>query len=176
MSAQYWLPCSCGQKVRVAIAQAGGDVGCACGKRLAVPTLRGIRQLEPAAETPVKTGPTWSRVHGAVFASGLVLISLGIALAAFNGYRYFQLRGYAVDRSAEVVEEYSGQLDKISPTEALDLWRKEILEEGLGEPHSPPWVTAKAHLERYSQRIGIGAGAIAIGLLAVISSLFIGRR
>jgi hypothetical protein len=145
---QYWLPCSCGQKVRVAVAQAGGEVACACGKRLAVPTLRGIRQLEPAAEAPVQAAPSWSRVHGAAFATGLLLVALGIGLIGLNGYRYGQLRGYTVDRSAEVAKEYAGQLDKISPTEALDLWRKEIIEEGLGEPHQPPWILLSLFVAR----------------------------
>lgn len=125
MSAQYLLPCSCGQKVQVAIAQAGGEVSCACGKRLAVPTLRGIRQLESAGDTPLATRSSWTRAHGGFFAGGLVVVCLGLGLAGYNAFRYAQLSGYTVDRSADVVKEFAGQLDNIKPTEALDLWRKE---------------------------------------------------
>jgi hypothetical protein len=138
--------------------------------------MRGIRQLEAAAEAPVRAAPAWSRVHGAAFATGLLLVTLGIALVAFNGYRYVQFSDFAVDRSAEVIEEYAGQLDKISPVEALELWKTEVLEEGLGEPHQPPWVTAKAHLKAHSRQIAVGVGAVVVGLIAVLSSLFIGRK
>ena len=160
----------------MAVAQAGGEVGCACGKRLPVPTLRGIRQLEPAVEAQVNSAPVWTRVHGTVFAMGLVLAVLSIALVALSSYRYAQLSGFAVDRSADVIKEYSSQLDNISPAEALDLWRTEVLEEGLGEPHQPPWVMAKTGLEVYTRRIRIGLGSLAVGVIAVILSLYVGRK
>src|SRR4051812_15575201 len=124
MSQQFLLPCSCGQKVRVANAQAGGQVGCVCGKSLNVPTLRGIRQLEPApVEAQGKAAPTWSRVHGALFACGLLLAGVGLFLVSTYLWRYAQIGAaqLAVDHSAEVTSAMAGQIDKLTPVQALEM-------------------------------------------------------
>jgi hypothetical protein len=176
MTAHYLLPCSCGQKVRIAVAQAGGEVGCVCGKRLPVPTLRGIRQLEVASDVPTKAAPVWTRFHGAIFAGGLVLAVLGLAIMALYGYRYAQISGYTIDYSADVIKEMSAQLDQITPTQALEMWRTEILEEGLGEPHSPPWVAAKARVNEYLWWIKCGGLALALGVIMSTAAMIVGRR
>jgi hypothetical protein len=176
MTAHYLLPCSCGQKVRVAVAQAGGEVGCACGKRLPVPTLRGIRQLEAASDVPTKSAPVWTRFHGAVFSSGLVLAVLGLAIMALYGYRYAQISGYTTDYSADVIKEMSAQLDQITPTQALEMWRTEILEEGLGEPQPPIWVTAKARLNEHVWWIQCGGAMLALGAIMSVAALVVARR
>jgi hypothetical protein len=82
MSAQYLLPCSCGQKVRVEPAQAGGQVACACGANLNVPTLRGLKQLEiaPPDEAAVRrsAGRQWGPVRGAMFSIGLLVVVISL--------------------------------------------------------------------------------------------------
>ena len=55
-SMRYLLPCSCGQSVGVEFRQAGGQVRCACGRVLEVPSLRTIRQLEPEVAPPGRRG------------------------------------------------------------------------------------------------------------------------
>src|SRR5438067_13539894 len=95
----YLLPCSCGQKARVAAAQAGAQVTCVCGKSLSVPTLRGIRQLEIAPpEATAKSAGRWSPIHGALFASGLLIATIGVGFLAFFGLRYIQLGGHPITR------------------------------------------------------------------------------
>jgi hypothetical protein len=178
MSQQYLLPCSCGQKVRVANAQAGEQVTCVCGKSLSVPTLRGLRQLELAPlEAEGKAKPGWSRVHGAIFAGGLLLAGVGIALISYYLFRYAQLGGteLAVDRSADVVSGMSAQIDQLSPVQALEMWTGEILTEGLGEAHKPYWVAAKDKLDEYVWWMKVGGAALAAGALLSVGTLFVGR-
>src|SRR3954466_947072 len=99
MTSHYLLPCTCGQKVRIANAQAGGKVACGCGKSLAVPTLRGLRELELAPpETRSAASPGWSRVHGGFFASGLLIATLGFVVVAYSLFRYTQIVGFSTDR------------------------------------------------------------------------------
>src|SRR5262245_47331466 len=174
MTQQFLLPCSCGQKVRVAIAQAGEQVACVCGQRLAVPTMRGIRQLEPAPETAAKTVPGWSRVHGAIFAAGLVAAVVGVVLMAVNGLRYARASGFGEDRTEETIKAESARIDKLSPIQALAEWT-DTVREGIGPREIPPWVVAKQVLAMYRHRIGVGGAVLAVGLLASICSLFIGR-
>src|SRR5262245_34237171 len=140
MTQQFLLPCSCGQKVRVAIAQAGEQVACVCGNRRAVPTMRGIRQLEPAPpEAATKTIPGWSRVHGAFFALGLVAAAVGVVLMAFYGLRYARAVDFGVDRTEETIKAVSAGIDKLSPTDALKEWT-DTVREGIGPRETPPWV------------------------------------
>jgi hypothetical protein len=177
MPQQFLLPCSCGQKIRIANSQAGGQVNCVCGQTLSVPTLRGIRQLEIApASTPLKAAPGWTRVHGAFFASGLVLATIGVALIVFYLYRYAQIGGLAVDRSDDVIKAMSAQLDTLNPTQALEMWSHEILEEGLGEPQAPFWIAAKTQIAEYFLWIKFGGAAFLTGVAMSLGALFIGRR
>lgn len=158
------------------VAQAGGEVGCKCGKQLAVPTLRGIRQLEPTIELVATTAPRWSRTHGIIFASGMICVCIGLGILAYHGLYYLQLDDYAVDQTGDVVKEYTGQLDKITAPEALDLWRTEILGEGLGERQDPPWVAVQARLREHLRWIQLGAVSLGLGTLMAIGAIAIGRR
>src|SRR5688572_16997649 len=100
MSDQYLLPCSCGQTVRVGRAQAGQGVACACGKQLTVPTLRGLRELEPAAPEGSAPGQAaWGPVRGAVFSSGLVIALLAFLFSAYQLWSYAAASALTTDRS-----------------------------------------------------------------------------
>jgi hypothetical protein len=177
MPKEFLLPCSCGKKVRIALAQAGGKATCVCGKRLDVPTMRGIRVLEVAPPDSPATQPlVWTATHGALFSGGLVLAAVGVVLIAFYLFRYAQIGGYAVDRSGDVIQAMSTQIDGVTPSQALEVWQKEILEEGLGEPQTPYWVTAKERVSEYFWWIKFGAGALVLGVLTAIATLLIGRK
>jgi hypothetical protein len=175
---EYLLPCSCGQKVRVATAQAGGVVGCTCGQSLAVPTLRGLKALEVApSRQPGPAAAGWSATHGALFASGLVGIGLGLAIAAFCLLRYVQITssGYAKDRTADVVTASNQNIDAMTPVQTLEVWQKEMLEEGLGDVHPPIWVVAQERINYYLWWAKFAAGLIAAGAVLGIATLFVGR-
>src|SRR5262249_20441892 len=156
----YLLPCSCGQQIRVGVAQAGAQIVCACGRKLRVPTMRGLRELKVApAVTAGATKPGWSSWHGAAFALGLLSVVAGIALIGYNGGRYSQLRfasatvrqpdgtvvsqriDLTADRSADFAKAAAAEIDRMTPIEALAEWKDDI-EKGLGEREEPFWITA----------------------------------
>jgi len=177
MTQHYWLPCSCGQKMRVVAAQAGGMMTCGCGKSLVVPTLRGLRELELAPlEAPARTRPGWSRIHGALFASGLLLAAAGLAIATYSLWQYTRLArsGLSADRSGDVVKFESANIDKLTPLQMLNAW-SELKDEGLGEKQAPIWVVAKEKIRGYQFWMAVGGGALAAGLLLATTALFVGR-
>ncbi|HMC12148.1 MAG TPA: hypothetical protein VKH44_12695 [Pirellulaceae bacterium] len=177
MSQHYLLPCSCGQKVRVANAEAGGQVTCACGKSLRVPTLRGLRQLEIAPpETTSKAAPGWSPVHGVIFAAGLLVAAVGLGLVAYYGLRYAQIdQRYTHDYTDAFVQAEQTRIDKLTPIEALTEWT-EVLTDGLGERQPPPWIAAKQLVAGYLSWIRTGGIALVAGALLAAATLFVGRR
>jgi hypothetical protein len=175
MTLHYLLPCSCGQKVRVANSQAGGQVACACGKSLSVPTLRGLRELEFApAEIQGPARPGWSPLHGALFSSGLLVATAGLVVLTLYVWRYTQLVGWTTDRSAEVVQGESAQIDTLTALQMLSAW-SELMEEGLGERRTPIWVAAKEKIGEYRVWMAIGGGAFLGGALLSLATLFVGR-
>jgi hypothetical protein len=176
MTQHFLLPCSCGQRVRVAASQAGGRVACVCGKSLDVPTMRGVRQLEPApAESKVAARPAWSPVHGAAFAAGLAMAGIGLVLIAFYLLQYARVVGHTRDFSPEVLAAEAAHIDRLTPLELLSEW-SEVLEHGLGEPSAPPWVTAQKMITGYRAWIIGGATALAAGLVLSVTTLFVGRK
>jgi len=176
MTQHFLLPCSCGQKIRVANSQAGGQVACGCGKSLVVPTLRGLRDLELAPpEVARSSRPGWSPVHGAIFASGLVAAMIGLGMAGYSLLRYTQIAGLSTDRSADVIQFESANIDKLTPLQLLGAW-SELKEEGIGEKQTPIWIAAKAKIREYRSWMVIGGGVLVAGSLISLATLFIGRR
>jgi hypothetical protein len=177
MSQQFLLPCSCGQKTRITTAQAGAQVKCVCGQSLSVPTLRGIRKLEVAPfEAASKRSATWSPIHGALFASGLAIASIGVVVLAFFGLRYVQLgaSGYTRDITDAVVKAERERIDRLAPTEALAEW-KENVNDGLGQREEPPWVRANKIMAGYKSFIRASVAALVAGALLSVVALLLPR-
>jgi hypothetical protein len=175
MTQHYLLPCSCGQKVRVANSQAGGQVACGCGNRLPVPTLRGLRELEIApTDVPKRSRAGWSRLHGAFFATGLLAAAVGFVLITLFLWRYSQLVGLSTDRTDDVVQAESTQIDNFTAVQLLTAW-SELVEQGLGEKQTPIWIAAKETIRGYLMWVSVGAGAIVAGILLSVATLFVGR-
>jgi hypothetical protein len=172
MSQHYLLPCTCGQKTPVSVAQAGGHVMCVCGEKLAVPTLRGLRQLELAPAVAVSPKAGWSRIQGAVFASGLTVAAIGIVLLAMSGLQYGQIVGFGMtqDRTQDVLRTQQADIEQLSPTQALAEWHK-VVGEGLGEQEEPPWSKFKRLAASHVIRIKVGAVAVIGGILVSLVTL-----
>ncbi len=73
---EYLLPCTCGKLVPVEVGQAGGQVECACGARLDVPTLRQLRHLQRAPVVNVQQAAAWGPRQGIVAASLIAALAL----------------------------------------------------------------------------------------------------
>jgi len=175
---QYLLPCPCGQKSRITAAQAGEQVTCACGKTLIVPTLRGIRQLEPAPTTTISAAPGgWTAIHGLVFSSGLAIASIGLILLAIYGLKYAQLgaSGYTRDFTEAFVKAEKDRIAKLQPTDALKEWN-ENLKDGLGEREEPPWIKANQIMTGYTSWLRGATAALIAGCVLAVVALLIPRR
>jgi hypothetical protein len=160
----------------VASAEAGGQVTCDCGQRLAVPTLRGLRALQPAPDDAPRQAPLgWSGMHGALFAGGLFLALVGLVLCAVHLWRYAQIGGLAVDHSDEWIAAELDAIDKLTPEQALAEWSADVAN-GLGEAQAPWWVTAKARVGEYWWRIKAGLVLTATGIALSLATLLVGRR
>lgn len=176
MAVQYLLPCSCGKKVRISLSQAGGQAACGCGQSLAIPTLRGIRQLDVALDTASAGAPTWTKLHGVFFSGGVLLAAVGAALIAYYLFMYARIGGLAVDRTPEVLKASSEQIDTLSPLQSLEVWSHEIIEEGLGEPQAPYWIAAKQQIAGYFTIIKLSSVALLLGSAIALLAMFVGRR
>lgn len=178
MSQQYLLPCSCGQKTRVAPAQAGGQVSCPCGQSLTVPTLRGLRSLEEApAEGPTRAAPRWSGVHGVVFVAALLVVAAGLATAGYHALGYADAVRFTADGTQKIIADLDAEdpLDKKTPVEALDLWKNQVLT-GLHQEVEPIWIVARKSARKHWGWIVRGGCLAAGGLMAAVATLFVGRE
>ncbi|MCI0358974.1 MAG: hypothetical protein L0211_10890 [Planctomycetaceae bacterium] len=174
MSAQYLLPCACGQKVRVEPAQAGGQVACACGAKLYVPTLRGLRQLEaaPPDKSVRSAGRQWGPVRGAMFSIGLLVTVISLLVLAYTYLQFAAASDWTQDQTPLIHEAEGQAIEKMGLMESLEAFYI-LRNEGLGEPVEPFWVTAqKVVAEKRALMIGAGSLALA-GAIAAIASLLI---
>ena len=177
MSQQFLLPCTCGQKVRVESAQAGGRVSCRCGQSLTVPTLRGLRELEPAKDlAPAKAAPGWSPIHGAIFAVSLLVAGAGLAMIGVYAAIYTAAMQRTTDRTDDVIRgiNEAQPIESLTPLGALAEWQSQV-EPGLHVEVRPEWVSAKAAAARALNWIRLGACLLAGGLIPAIATLYIGR-
>lgn len=115
MPAQYYLPCSCGQKTVVSTAQAGQTLRCACGAALEAPTLRGLSQLEPAPAAPAaEKRSSWGPRQG------VMLLALAVAAVSLGAAAWFWQRSRpAVLLTAQEAQE----MERLTPVESWRAWR-----------------------------------------------------
>jgi hypothetical protein len=114
----FLLPCGCGQRTPVSIAQAGQSIRCACGAQLEVPTLRGLKALPRAGEEQARTSrrPTWNNWHRVVF----VLLVIALGSLAVCGYLATRLPSPVAHPS---LDDISASMSKSSPAEIRQLYQ-----------------------------------------------------
>jgi hypothetical protein len=177
MANLYFLPCECGQKIRVGPAQAGQAVACGCGKKLSVPTLRGLRELKTVPEEEVSATArrsTWSPWHGAAFSGGLAVAAVSLFLSALNLWYLTGANLYSEDRTDEFAGAMSGQLEEYTAEQLLDEWNH-VRAEGLTHVHTPIWVAAKESVGVFRWRsIAFGSLGV-IALVVAVGAVFLGR-
>ncbi|MEX2188559.1 MAG: hypothetical protein WD875_17255 [Pirellulales bacterium] len=82
MSEMYLLDCKCGKQTPVAPSQAGGEVRCACGAKVDVPTLRAMRRLPVAEQRAQAEQSVWAG-RQRLWVVGAVLIAVGAVLGGY---------------------------------------------------------------------------------------------
>ena len=177
MAQQYLLPCTaCGEKTQVDARQAGETVTCRCGERLAVPTLRGLRDLERAADQPAAAPvkAKWSPLQGILFSLGLLVAVLAGGMAVRHFVAYASVQQYTVDRTAEVDDDFEQLIDNMTITESLEAWN-DLRAGSLGSDHLPPWHAAQQYSAAQWRSATIWSVVASAGVAAVIAALLLGR-
>ena len=149
----YLLPCPCGRRTAVSTAQAGETIRCACGVDMQVPTLRGMRALEPAeAAGGRRHAGVWDDRHRAAFV--MVLGSLACLGAAVYLWATLPPRP-----TVPSTKEVSERLNDGPPAQSLQIYAE--MQQGLGQPPTADPYEKTRRLKTW----GIGlALAIAVAL------------
>lgn len=132
---KYLLPCSCGEKITIEISQAGQTIQCSCGKALDIPTMQGIRRLEPSLESKseVKASSSYGGVIVGVALIGLMIFAAG---GTYTGWK-------STRRPVPV------NMDYMSPWDTWLMWQS--LREGVRIPEfaESPYTKAMKEHRRY---------------------------
>lgn len=179
MKAVYLLPCSCGKKVRVDSGQAGAKVACECGQQLAVPTFRGLSNLEvdqdASALVKVVQPPAWTPLRGILFSFGLLVTVVAVGIASYHLYIFYLMRDGGEAWKQQNLEAILHDVDHLSPTdvygEFMDLSAKGLVHEGV-----PPWAMITTMRDNSIRWLAATAVALVVGLTSLIASLFGARR
>ena len=158
MKAKYLLPCTCGREIPVDASQAGQEVGCACGAKLEVPTMRRLTSLKRAEPETIAqpSTATWGVRH-ALLLVGALITAVGLVAAILH---YPQ-------RPTDF------EVDNLSQLETWVLWQE--LRQGLN--HQAPWEEPYYDgLKLYHRWLGVAGGIAVFGLLTMGRSLLIPKK
>jgi hypothetical protein len=114
---KYLLACpECGSKLAVETGQAGQRLQCACGREIEVPSVRQLRELEPAGDVGPVQAP-WSARQGLLFLGIAIIVVSAVAAVAIAimrpGIGYEKLLTLKLDKDA-----IQHEVNALSPTEA----------------------------------------------------------
>ena len=173
MSRQYLLPCSCGKLARVQASQAGQSLRCKCGRTLAVPTLRQLRQLPPTPDAegdaaPKAASAKWSQLQGGTFVGGLVL-----SVIALGFFGYLLSQRLRQPEPASPFDRFLQQED-LTDMPAADAWAawQAYRTYGLGWDHSQQYVQAQQQARTLNIGMAIAAGTALLGVSLTLLATF----
>jgi hypothetical protein len=171
---RYLLPCQCGRQIPISTSQAGETLTCECGQSQTAPKLRELRQLPLAGyEEPARSGLAWSRKQGMLFAGGLAILLLAAITLAITTLQRRTLHTEAPTIAPERMDDFLAEIDRNTPLQNLEVWKKEILEEGLEREGDPRYVTERRIAGvLHGIMLAAGAGAV-VGLGMIIASFIV---
>lgn len=188
MNSNSWflLPCSCGETVRVLPRHAGESRTCgACGKTLAVPSMREIRRLESVEdETALATTPTqtnWSAGRRALFVIGIPIFLIGAGMAAYcysvtTRYKPAYVTKPTLEDARKGIPLELMQLDinALTPTETIEkVWTPLTKEEELPAYREHPYLGYRRARDGYRRRLKWASAAAGVGLLLTVIPLLL---
>ncbi len=172
----YQLTCTCGAKHAVTVSQAGQNLACSCGNSLAIPTLRGLRELPVVEALPQsKARPIDGRTTGrpSILIGVLVTIFfIALPVAIFYGYNRVTMDTSLTEESER--EAAFAQLDKEDP-QTLSLEWEQYSTRALGEPSKPLFYYVDAKRRELETGLAISLGVALVAGLAA-GALAAGRR
>lgn len=165
---KYLLPCSCGNSIPIETSQAGQTVTCSCGQMQEVPTMRAIRQLEPAHETaPAKRRPLstakWSISQRLLFTFGLAVAAIGFWFAGSLQFTRSRLDTQEVKWDTQLDTDLQ-KLETMNLEGAWETWIR-VRDKDIGPYKPPPFMVARAFSERWRPIVLWTGGAGIIGLI-----------
>ncbi len=184
-SMNYLLSCHCGRNTIVTRSQAGQVVLCACGNKLSVPTLRGLKELPPAdalnvyrsSSTTLQAAESaWKGWRGILVSLLATIFVCSIGYGAWNLFQ--RLR---VDTSyTEEVERQAGRelIDKMD-LHALNDTFYQFTKVGVGEKSLPPFKFIQDYAQQCEQAIyySMGVAAVAaLGATVLMMASLVGSR
>jgi hypothetical protein len=173
MSDRYQITCTaCSQPVVVSTGQAGNTTACACGARVAVPTLLQLKRMPRVDDVhgSVRPSAPWTPVNGFLFASGFLLAAIGVYLMVWFGAHRAKL-----DIRRPKFPELPFDLKDVTLTQAWDSWAKHLRHMKLEFRQTPQYLENRrrhAILTRYMYFAG-GLAITGSGLIGL--SFVLGR-
>ena len=158
VTTKFLLPCNCGEKTAVGIAQAGQGVICRCGAELTVPTMKVLRSLNRVETGPQKRRSTsmWDNPQRIL----LIGVVITAAAAAMTGYVYW-------------TRPRLFPMEVFSPWDTWLIWQQ--LRDGVKRPSfepNPYLDQLKVHRYRWYASLTL----VGVGLATMASSFFVPRR
>ena len=170
---KYRLPCECGKGIVIDASQAGQRIACECGAVLEVPTLRGVRALEPVQASASASRPAadWDFSRGLIFAGSIILIVIGAGVAWFG---YEGLRAAPKITREDETKSFDKAIDELPPEEVYTIW-KDFRDRGLGARGQNSLVEIRNFRAGRQRILAIGLALGAGGMLGAIGAT-LGRR
>ena len=172
--ANYLLSCDCGAQFTIGTIDAGKTLQCAeCEIEAVVPNLREIRQLPEAQSSSTQQKSTWGKQNGLIFSFGVILLTLGLGLAAFEFYQANQLD--LRDTRGDELLYGNAVIDQMPPLIVIEQWRI-IRANGLGNQQDGEYqLNAKQYAKHQTYAIWELGGA-AVGLLLCCIAFMLFKR
>lgn len=169
----YLLTCECGLDMPVQVVQAGDQLTCSCGAHITVPNLRDVKQLPRTDDQLDKPKGEWNATGGSIFSLAIVLIAVGLTVAAYN-YSLGNKLTQTTDTTAATNEYGNIVIDQMPPLESIEIFAL-ISGRGLGEQQTVDFL-----VEQRKQQVFFswGKGGLilsAIGLLLVFVPVVFNR-
>ncbi len=182
MSEQYLLECECGRGMMVRPRHAGETRDCPCGRRVEVPSLRGLQAL-PQVDDEIPAVPAirrWTLGHGVTFAIAvpLLLISAGVAGRSLYLHRKFQMPTPTLQDVLAYHEDpiIRADIDQMTATQTLEAVWKPLLKTPRLTRVTPPHILIAEYRRQLWRQAMVGLVLVAVGLLAIMATLVSAAR
>lgn len=179
MAAQYLLPCECGKTIEIETSQAGQQIDCPhCGASVLAPTLRGIRQLEPVESEPAtaRSSPSWSRSKGVLFATGVGLLFVSLAVSAVLLYHRGKLETAKPEIGPPPYLYSDQQIDNLAPHQVAYVWRTQIENSSLDEWQPKEFVFEREEERMINVMLTVLAGVAILGVALAVGTVVAKRK
>ena len=166
---QYLLPCQCGRKIPVDSTKAGQFITCECGVQLEIPTLGGLRKLQPVVQENRPVARVKWAARQQVLLLGIIICIVGLGIAGL-----FAIGRPLPPPHEQRIEVFPKYVEGMSLMQTIQLWSKleRGLPDGLGLEDQRYQTLRQAYLRRSTVALVIAG----VGVVIMLISLFIPKK